>query len=110
MGELHLTNLKCSLISLYNDTKRNRRPLAICRGDECYDVNAKPYLNSERAIYETDIDFKGYYTINCNYGCKIAYHVLCFKALKECEFIKHDRSFIGKACKTPECGGIVLNL
>merc|ERR1712126_780008 len=99
-----------SIECLYTDTKLNRKPIAICRGDDCLDVNAKPYMNSERAIYETDIDFIGYYTLNCTNGCKIAYHVLCFKALKESEFTKNDRYFIGKVCKTPGCGGNVLNV
>jgi len=108
--QLHLSNLKSSFECLYSDTKLNWKPLAFCRGDECLDVNAKPYLNSERAIYETDIDFKGYYTLNCTNGCKIAYHVLCFKALKESEFTKNDRYFIGKVCKTHGCGGNVSNV
>ena len=110
LPDLFLPNLKSSIKILHHDTKRFRKPLAVCRGDDCLDVNAKPYLNSERSIHQTDIDFKGYYTINCAHGCKIAYHVLCFKALKESQFTKNDRYFIGKVCKTPGCSGKVLSI
>lgn len=54
LPELFLPNLKNSIKALHNDTKRFRKPLAICRGNDCLDVNAKPYLNSERAIHQTD--------------------------------------------------------
>ena len=71
--ELQLNNLKDFLNQIRYDSRYFRKPMAYCRGVECFDVIAKPYVISERAIYSSDIDFEGLYSMIGNFLSKTLY-------------------------------------
>lgn len=108
--ELVVGNMEDLLKELAYEAGYFRRPLAYCCGEECFDVIQRPYINTERAIYINDIDFKGFYSMICNNHFKIDYHVLCFKMLKEQAHTTNNQYFIGNDCLTPDCGGKITEV
>jgi len=52
-------------------------------------------------LFQTDLDFKGYYSLVCQDKCVVDFHVLCWRNLKEEEDVSNDKEFLGKACLTP---------
>ena len=50
---------------------------------------------------QTDLDFKGYYSLVCQDKCTVDFHTLCWKNLKEDEGVSNDKEFLGRGCLTP---------
>ena len=52
-------------------------------------------------MFQTDIDFKGFYSLVCQEKCVVDFHSQCWKQLKEDESLNNDKEFLGRECLTP---------
>ena len=53
------------------------------------------------AWFQTDLDFKGFYSLVCQEKCVVDFHCQCWKQLKEDESLNNDKEFLGRECLTP---------
>ncbi|KAF4519146.1 hypothetical protein B566_EDAN007421, partial [Ephemera danica] len=80
------------------------KPDAICRLPECLQLSSHIYPSD--AIFCTDPDFAGYFITICEEKCRIAFHISCWKHLKEkmSDSVKiSDKDMLGTKCLTDGC-------
>ncbi|XP_065120960.1 E3 ubiquitin-protein ligase TTC3 isoform X1 [Paramisgurnus dabryanus] len=79
------------------------KPDAVCRHSHC--------LSHSIEIYFSDPDFKGFVQLICSQGCKVEFHMTCWKKLKTLSFTdKNDKDFLKDSCFTPDCGGQICHI
>ncbi|KAG8232157.1 hypothetical protein J437_LFUL012384, partial [Ladona fulva] len=80
------------------------KPDAVCKFVGCIEASSHPFPSRE--IFTSDVDFKGYVVLTCQEGCKIQYHPLCWKKVKDAFSSLDklsDKDCLGRPCVTPDC-------
>ncbi|XP_048459031.1 uncharacterized protein LOC109934213 [Rhincodon typus] len=82
--------------------KHAPNPVAICQDANCYGYY-------KREIYPSDPDYKGYIEFCCDSYCLIAYHLTCWKRLKETQYHgKSNQDFCSMKCMSSDCKGLII--
>jgi hypothetical protein len=68
-----------------------RKPVAVCLASLCLSNHRYP----DRKMYLNDYEFRGFVEVQCNFKCRLQYHLQCWKTERDKGI---SGKYIDKAC------------